>query len=221
MVNIVCFLWGDWCAPHGVDYVNKLYRGVIRHLDEEFIFICFFDGEQEGEFDEGIDVRDLSSPSWAGKLPKITAFNPAHKFEGQVLILDLDTVIVGNLKDIVNYRGDFCARAWYRGIQRGEWILDGDTISFRVGYGLDNIWEPFVEDPTGVERLTGGRERYWYRAQVVEPDMWQRLFPGQLLSYKNHLMREEALPDDAVLVSFHGKPRPHEVTKPWVQEYWV
>ncbi len=220
MLNIVTFLWGAWCAPHGVEYVNKVYRGVLRNLEGDYSFTCFFDGMQKGDFDEGIDIRDLESPSWDGCLPKITAFNPYHGFEGQVLILDLDTVIVGNLSDIANYTGDFCARAWYRGIQRGEWILDGDTISFRVCYGLDNIWEPFVEDPAGVEQITGGRERYWYRAQVVEPDMWQRFLPGQLLSYKNHLARGQDLPDEGRIVSFHGKPRPHQVERPWVKEHW-
>lgn len=220
MLNVVCFLWGGWCYPHGVTYVNKLYRAATRNLSRPHSFTCFFDGQQNGRFEEGINVRRLVSPSWLGKLPKITAFNPEHGFEDRVLVLDLDCVITGSLDDVANYDGDFCARAWYKGIERGKWVLDGDTIGFRVGYGIDTIWEPFRDHPQQVEKWTGGRERYWYRLVVEKPDMWQKFLPGQFVSYKNHC-RDGKLPPDARIVSFHGDPRPHVLNLDWLKEHWV
>lgn len=220
-VTIVCFLWGDWCAPHGTEYVEKLYRGIERNMpsDRSWKFICFNDGEVDVRCPyQNAEIRGIFSPTWMGKLPKVTVFDPAHGFSGQVFVFDLDTVITGSLQDVMSYTGDFCVRAWYGGIKRGKWIPDGDTLSFRAGAMTRQIWEPFVADGEEVERITGGRERYWYRHCVKEPDMWQRLFPDQFLSYKNHC--RQGLPEDARVVSFHGQPRPHDVDADWVRENW-
>lgn len=216
-ITIVTFLWGDWCAPYGAEYVYKLFKGINRNTTISYNFVCFSDRPDDFR-GTAIDSRKLESPTWLGKLPKITAFNPNHGFEGQVFIFDLDTLIVGDLDEIFTFNGDFCARAWYKGIPRNDWVLDGDTISFKAGAMTDIIWKPFIENPAKVEQLTEGRERFWYRLTVNNPVMWQKLFPKSFLSYKNHCRR--GLPKDAALVSFHGHPRIHECQNKWVQELW-
>ena len=217
VLNVVCFWWGNWCSPHGQEYVEKLARGVARNLSLPYNFICFTD--REGLQVDGIEFRKLESPSWMGKLPKITAFNPEHGFEGRVLVLDLDTAVTGSISDIASYSGDFAVRAVYKKPK----IADGDTIGFRVGFGVDEIWRPFECKPKQVEQATGGRERWWYRKVVREQklplDLWQTLYPGQLFSYKNHC--RQGLPEGARLVSFHGVPRPHELNLGWLKEHWA
>ena len=46
------------------------------------------------------------------------------------------------------------------------------------------------------------------------------MFPGQLVSYKKHV-RGGSLPEEARLVSFHGKPDPEDVDEDFVKRCWV
>lgn len=217
-LNIICFLWnGDrWDGKdRGPEYVNKLYRATQRNLSLPHRFICLTsnpDGIQKE-----IECIPLHSPSWKGCLPKICMFNPNLGLKGQVFSMDIDIVITGSLDDMCSHTGDFTVRSKFKPGE--EYKLDGDIVGFKVGYGIDNIWKPFKENPKRVEELTGGRERYWYRHAVGECDRWQDLFPGQLLSYKRHI-RNKPLPKNTRIVSCHGNPRPHQLSHNWAINNW-
>jgi len=218
-LNVICFLWyGDrWSdKDRGVEYVNKLYRGVQRNLSLPHRFICLTNKARG--FDKGIEIMPLDSPSWRGCLPKLCMFNPALGLTGQVFSLDIDVVITGSLDEMCSYKGDFAARSTV--IPGKEYMLDGDVVGFRVGYGVDAIWKPFVDDPQEVERLTGGRERYWYRQQIEIADRWQEMYPGQLVSYKRHVIGKRLLPVNTRIVSCHGVPRPHQINDNWIKTHW-
>lgn len=220
-LNVICFLWyGDrWSGNDmGVEYVNRLYRGVQRNLTTPHRFICLTNIPKEG-FESGVEILKLDSPSWKGCLPKICMFDPALGLKGQVFSLDIDVVITGSLDEMCSYRGDFCARSKF--MPGMEHKLDGDVVGFRVGFGVDSIWKPFVDNPQEVERLTGGRERYWYRHCMDEVDRWQRLYPGQLVSYKRHVRKDSGVLINARIVSCHGTPRPHQIKDNWIKEYWI
>lgn len=222
ILNIVCFLWyGDrWNrTDSGVLYVNKLHRAVNKHLTQEKRFICLADvpKEQLKEFDSEIEVLPLIAPSRRGCLPKVSMFNPDYGFKGQVLSFDIDIVITGSLNDLASYRGDFAVRSSFRNPR----LLDGDIVGFRVGYKTDEIWGKLNKNPKWAEHITGGRERYWYRHVLGNNmDTWQELYPGQLLSYKNHLKDGKELPKNTRIVSCHGVPRPHQLKEKWAIKNW-
>jgi len=216
-LTVVCFLWiGDrWHRSDlGVEYVNRLFRGVQRNISASHRFVCF--SNISGNYENLIEVRPLNAPSWKGCLPKITAFDPKHGFHGHVMVMDIDTVVVGSLDDIASYRGDFCVRAKFR----APHLPDGDLVGFNAEK-CAWIWSEFAENVDNVEKMTRGRERFFYRELPIKPDIWQRLFPGQLVSYKNHVRKQKTLPDNARLVSCHGNPRPHEINESWVKEHWI
>lgn len=52
----------------------------------------------------------------------------------------------------------------------------------------------------------------------LNPDILQKLFPGQFRSYK--VSCTEYVPKGTNVVFFHGRPRPHEVKTGWVPEMW-
>lgn len=219
-LNIVCFLWygNRWKRDDmGAEYVNRLFRGVSRNLNIPHSFICFTN-HPKGIF-RGVKVIPLDPPSWKGCLPKVYMFNPDLGLKGQIFSLDLDVVIVGSLDDMCSYRGDFCVRSRFKVGQ--EYKMDGDIVGFRVGFGVDTIWEEFINDPQFAEEMTGGRERYWYRYWVGDCDRWQVLYPGQLISYKRHVRSRKILPENARIVSCHGFPRPHQIKEPWIKEHWI
>ena len=224
---VVCFYWiGDrWRNDGwGARYINALYRGVRSHLlVKDYDFICFTNEKLEG-LDGKIQVRPFESPSPKGVLPRMWMFSEESGLFGrQVLALDLDIIVVGCLGDIASYSGPFCARSKF--LSGEEWKLDGDVTSFRAGEeNCKRFWTPLRDDPIAVEDITGGRERYWFRYVVGTRggDRWDKVCPGQVVSYKRHVRsRDNHLPPNARIVSCHGTPRPHQLERfPWVRSNW-
>ena len=251
---VVCFYWeGDrWQTPDYVQdkghenlqqvnlkrlgqitddlparYINNLYCGVKRFAKGKFKFVCFTNKNLQG-LDGGIEVRDLPMVTKHGVLPRLYMFSKeAGLFGHQVLCLDIDVVIVGSLKDIMEYDGLFCARSKFQ--PGAEHKLDGDIMSFQAGEETERIfWKPFIEDIDAAVQLTQGRERYWYRhvADAIA-DRWDRILPGQIVSWKRHV-RLGVLTPQIRIVSCHGSPRPHEIIGKtrqvrkfkWIESYW-
>jgi hypothetical protein len=226
LLNVVCCLWGDWPEPGwGEEYVRRLERGVRRNISVPIRFICFSD--RKFEAGKQIDVRELNAPSWKGCLPKLFVYSPEACLNGRTLLLDLDNVITGDLREMASYGGDIAVRAWFKGYDRGERVPDGDMIGFEAGSNsAQYIWDKFSSDVDGAERATGGRERFFLR-EHSHPDLWQDvLSPGYILSYKNHLRGKDAVPSTCKIVSMHdggksgGTCRPHQVDAPWLKEHW-
>lgn len=246
MIYVVCFYWqGDrwqqrgYRQPNGhinhqslfinragvvsdklpARYINNLYRGVERFAEEEFRFVCFTN--EIMQLDSNIEVRRFPIVTHHGVLPRLYMFSEASGLFGhQVLCLDIDIVIVGSLKDIMAYRGDFCTRLKFRPSR--EVKLDGDVMSFKACKETeDKFWIPFVQNINEVTKRTRGRERYWVREVTRnKADVWDSLTPGQIVSYKNHVKRSRKIPTNARIVSCHGVPRPHEIRDNWIKDYW-
>jgi len=229
-LKVICFYWiGDrWrkqTLAMASNYVNCLYRGVVRNLSIPFEFICFTNEKLEG-LEEQVEIRKFASPVNKGVLPRMYMFSEeSGLFGNQVLALDLDIVIVDSLDDIAGYQGLFASRSKFAPGQQGK--LDGDITSFRAGPENEaRLWTPFKEDFNKVIELTKGRERYWFREQVGnEADRWDILFPNQVVSYKRHVKRNEGkIPKNARIVSCHGNPRPHQLdgmSHVWLKRHWV
>lgn len=217
-LTIITFLWyGDrWNdRDMGSTYLCNLYRSIDRNITIPFKFVCFTNLKLT--LPKVIKCRRFNPPSWRGCLPRLWMYNPEAELKGQCLALDLDIIITGSLDDIASYKGDFCVRSKFApGL---EHRADGDIIGFRPSACYD-IWNRFVMDPKSGERLTEGRERWWYRYVRDCKDRWQTLFPGQIISYKRHVRKQRKLPDNARIVSCHGKPRPHQIDEQWVEECW-
>lgn len=226
-LQVVCFYWiGDRWNNDGMgpEYINKLYRGVKRNLCSPFDFVCFTNETLTG-LDDGVNVRPFKAPSLKGVLPRLYMFSEqAGLFGSQVLSLDLDIVITGSLDDIAAYDGDFCTRSKFA--PGHEHKLDGDIISFKANkLNEKRLWEPWSNHPKKVIKLTGGRERYWFRhvfsKSETPPDRWENVAPGQVRSYKRHVMKKKKLPRDARIVSCHGNPRPHKIRLACIKDNWI
>lgn len=261
-MKVVCFYWWgdrwqttDYVDPQGhtnlqssnlralghvtedlpVRYINNLYRGVKRFApkDMDFQFILYTN-EQMPELRAGIEVRPLPMITKHGVLPRLYMFSrEAGLFGHQVLCLDIDVVVVGDLSDIIGYDGLFCARSKFKPGE--EWKLDGDIMSFQAGEETERMfWQPFVADVDAAVKLTQGRERYWFRHVANDvADRWEIVAPGQIVSYKRHVnynpvFRQGGIPDPVRIVSCHGVPRPHQIAGlvnnnrkcRWIKGYW-
>jgi len=243
MLNVVCCIWDGekrrrWSGEHRqaglIRYANAFYRGVQRNLSLEHRFICFagpamYEKAQK-LMEPGVEIRMLDSPVWEGNLPKLKAFDPAENFDDRVLIMDIDVVITGSLDDIAGYKGHLMTRcAWFNVKQVHS---GGDVIAFRAGELP--FWKWLTKSPEWTRKMasytkkTGrratGNERLIYREyyrQTGKLDCLQKLYPGQLYSYKQHARGIDKLPENCRLVSFHGERDIVGAPEKWIKKHWL
>lgn len=207
MLNIVCVKHGDL---YGSDYVNKLVDMVRRNLADgtEGRFICFTDNTDG--IDAGIECRTLpvGIKGWWNKLYLFKAglFDDGDR----IFYLDLDTIILNGLDDIIQYQGDFAIlRDFYRpnGYQSSVMLFKANLHN--------KIWENFVKE--GLPNLAGGDQAF-IEKQIETVDILQDLFPKWFVSYKNDC--RPMFPRGSRVVIFHGHPRPHETHDEWIEKIW-
>ncbi len=206
MLHVCCIRAGEAFSPA---YVSNLYDMVRRNLEEGFSgrFVCFTD--QPEEF-PGVETAPLpyDLPGWWSKL---ALFRDGLFPKGdRVLFLDLDTLITGPIDKLASYDGPFAIlRDFYR--PNG---LQSSVMAWTSGE-CPEIWDEFVL--AGCPTNDPGGDQAWIEAMDKSPiNLLQDIFPGMFVSYK--LCR--GIPDQASVVVFHGKPRPHEVTDGWVPKVW-
>lgn len=213
-ITFICLNAGNYCG-RGAEYVNILSDMVRRNMpqDTAWRFVCLTDNP------EGLnpEIKVMHLPDdlkgWWGKL---YLFKRGLFPDGsRMIFLDLDTLILGSIEKIIGYTGDMAILRDFYQPQRGA----PGVILWRSGFGYE-IWDEWEscgrpENPLGdlgwIEGLNQGR----FTKQL---DRLQDLYPGSFVSYKVHC--KPYPPDGAVVVCFHGLPRPHDVSKTWVGTIW-
>lgn len=212
--------WGDWPAPGwGRTYIERMASMLERWSPRPYRFVAFVDDSDVCP--PGVDCRRLRAPTWKGRFPKFFVYQPEARLTGRVILLDLDNVIVGPLDDFAAYRGPLATKGQWDHWLRGICTPDGDIISFEADGSVANrLYALTKENPRRVAARFRGQERR-LMATATKSDVWQRVCPGQLVSWKHEMRgRTTKLPKQARIVTFHGKPRQHEVDEPWIAENW-
>ena len=149
---------------------------------------------------------------WPGWWVKFEAFAPEIK--GDILYMDLDTVIVGSLEDIVRVKKLTMLQDAYRDGKKFKKGLQA-SLMMLTEKDREGPWKYFSTQPhTYMEtyKVKGDQpllESYYLnRAQ-----RWQDVLPGQVVSWKvncggGNAFSRPSIPADARLIFFHGKPRP-------------
>jgi len=138
--KVVCIRVGD---KYGSGYVDRLYRGLLRHTRRRFDFVCL----QEEKF-----------PGWWNKL---SLFPPKER----VVYLDLDLVITANIDFLFDYEGPFC-------VWKDPWAeqLNTSVMSIAPGYG-ERIRQLFLANPKAIMREFYGDQNF-ITAVVKKADFW-------------------------------------------------
>ena len=216
MQNIVCMKWG---SRYGPEFVNRLYSSVQRHTKRKTNVYCFTDDKRE------INRNVICKPLPDIKLPKAISFSPWRKislwqyplydFKGDILFLDLDLVITGNLDRFFDFKpGFYCViENW---TQIGQNI--GNTSCFRFPVGKYNsIFENFEKNPEKFWKKYHIEQIYLsakIKNQVFWPSEWCRSFKHNLLpSWPSRIWKPARLPEETSIVAFTGKPDPDDVIK--------
>jgi hypothetical protein len=229
MLNVVCIKRG---TAYTAEYVNKLYSMVQRHLTLPHKFVCMTENSEGlSEHIVVISFSDLRLRKWWNKLE---LFQPPPQLEGRILFFDLDTVIVGSIDEIARYEGNFAILRdvgirdpHIRPTPKNIMGMYGSAImSIKPGFGRF-IWDECQQSIESLKQYPGDQGFIGRRllGRHIEPDLWQDLFPHQIMSFKyqkliQNFYREKER--NLRVVCFHGKPRPHEVVEKvqWVREHW-
>jgi hypothetical protein len=132
---------------------------------------------------------------------------------GDVLFLDLDSVIVGSIDSFFDFAPEatFCViENW---TQKGRGIGNTSTYRFRVG-AHSCLYHTLERDPqTVLGRYRNsqtfisaciGQKKFW-------PEAWCRSFKHDLVPrWPMNFYRVPELPTDAKVICFPGKPDPDE-----------
>ena len=206
-----------WSVCNGDKYddycVQRLAREVGRNLTIPHEFVCVTDRDIEG-----VKCREMPD-AYPGWWNKVQLFREGWPTE-QNLYLDLDVVITGSLDAMVmRYRNTSCAMP-------NNWAASGhggcqsSVMMWTNNYNVQQIydlfdpaiahWPPINQPGT----LWGDQEwittlRDSDRVNVVP-------ITEGIYSYKYHV-RNQALPDDARVIIFHGDPKPSNCRESWYQ----
>jgi hypothetical protein len=208
-LNIVCLRTGEKYSP---DYVSKLYTMVKRNLNIPFDFHCFVDRQFESDLPikQKIIPTELMQPGWWNKL--LLFKKRFHNLEGEILYLDLDIVIIGNLYRYIDFEpGYFCIIKDFSKTRKNYY--NSSIMKFPSGR-YDFVWYDYISKSGEIQGKMQS-DQDWITL-VLKDHQDFRIFPDSWQwSYK-----WEVKPEKAIISVFHGEPKPHQCKEPWVLENW-
>lgn len=175
---------------YDLEYLERLADGIYKHAGHELWCLSDIDCPN----------RIPLQHDWPGWWAKMELFRP--DIEGRLFYLDLDTVICGDIRHMLEVTELTVLRHRYRW---GEDKRVGSGVMMLPQDCRPAIWEKWLRTqdtnrPRGDQEFM---ENVWTSHQK-----WQDLFPGQVLSIKEDC--KGRTPEAARIVYYHGKPKPHE-----------
>lgn len=217
MIKIVCVLKSG--GDYDIEYVRRLVDGIKANITVPYYMYCLTDLPHDERWDGLCEPHSLDHdlPGWWSKMEMFRLTAP-------VLYFDLDTVIVGNIDPLCKWVSNECeGLMMLRGFYRQDrcsgimgWRHDMKALHSRFFERFAPNAE-YIKRPLGVAMRARGRQyrgdQEWLSPQTqqlnIPTPFVQDIFPS-VYSYKVHV-QDKGLPDDAAVICFHGKPRPHEV----------
>lgn len=196
MLTVYSVLWGD---KYPIEYVQRLQSAVRQYLSVSHQFRCVTD-----QLIPGVQTV-FPLVDWPGWWQKLSLFAIA---DGPSLYFDLDNVILNKLDYLADFtRFDFASPANWG--QSGHGGVQSSVMAW------NGKWrEPFSKfnPETDPARLWGDQEF------ISELRGNQFISIPGIYSYKYHCLGGKP-PEDAAVVTFHGKPDYHECNDKWILQY--
>lgn len=191
---------GDYNRSH----VERLVKQLRQHNKCEISVLTDAPGEMIGLVNWTYPLINR----WQGWWSKLELF----RFKGPYLFLDLDSTVVGPLDELWEEAQK------HELVMLSDFYFPAELQSSVIGWNgnLREIYDRFYKV---ADEMMKAAKRRWSDQTYVEMvcsqigtdvKRWQELLPERVCSYKVHV-RDGAVPPQAVLVCFHGKPRPWDV----------
>ncbi|NLF99970.1 MAG: hypothetical protein GX565_07445 [Lentisphaerae bacterium] len=215
MTTIACVLkTGTWKNRHMKIAYSAKHVQWLGHMVNKFCriphrFVCLTDTKIGGV--ETIPLKD-NLLGWWSKMELFREFQSCF-------YLDLDTVIVGDISEIVDYPHKFSALRNFSSTPDTK-RMGSAVLAWNGDYRF--LYNRFMTDPKRHMIECSSSKKWGDQGFIAAElggafDRFQDLFPGQIVSQKKD-MKNNVLPADARIVCFHGKPKPWEVKADWIPE---
>lgn len=199
---------GDYDAR----WVHALAAGVERHNPGTQLMVLT-DVVPESSYQGPHKIVALTH-EWPGWWSKVEVFRPDVLQKGPVLLLDLDTLVVGDLSPFFEYPGPLAMLNDFNLTGRAQ----SGVMLLRPGPETELVWRTFSAAPDEYMRRYRG-DGEWLHAHT-RPDRLQDMFPGKIVSFKKHC-RKAPPGGDVRLVSGHGRPRFSSREAGWAHRLWT
>jgi len=205
----------------------------LKYWDPEATFICVTT-ETKG-FSDCVNL--LPTPKAAERLGSLIApqgkefpssyrrlwcFSEQAKILGaRIMMLDIDAMVVGNIRELWDTEGDFVGwrpiTIWGREdrIGGGTWMLRTGTVT--------SLWERFIADPNGL--IVETRERGWTGSdQAIMSRFLHSKYPQWpqmcgIYGSQDGVFQWDIPPEGAKIVHFNGSEKAWGQEKLWMGAY--
>tara|TARA_B000000557_G_C20806351_1_gene457903 strand:- start:752 stop:1525 length:774 start_codon:yes stop_codon:yes gene_type:complete len=206
MIHVICSLWGK---KYSVEYVNRLYSMVNRHLPTEFRFYCQTDITNGlnakievlpflEELPESTPEDMLNSEEFVNNLPrlwdrpKLNYFKPdPWGIKGTKIALDVDLIIHNDMTDILEMFSDkpITGRSWWHDRDKEkqpQWKKRNGAYTnggFYMWEGnmFESVWKDLKENARKIYFIyTGGSDNFLSQRHY---NIFDFLQPGMLYSF--------------------------------------
>ncbi len=235
MISFVTYKWQQPGSPRVFmsEHVNVLYAQVRRHYPRPFRFICVTD-DAEG-LDEGIEslslpVRFDDVPSPQGeRFPscycRLWNFSKEAQILGdRILSLDLDCVILDDLRPLVDRDEDFVG--WCDERSDGGSRIAGGIYLLRTG-SMTDVWDefdPMLSPAKHFAAWFSGSDQGWMSYFLKNKDIGKWRQDAGLVKINWTPQGAKKLPKGARIVFTNGTKPPWSAqtqnSYPWTKEHW-
>ena len=182
MLTVATYFWqpdpgSKFAAPYTADDVNRLQRMVKRNLTVPHQFVCITDVSPDHSIERGFDPEVRLIPiDKATHVPgtcyvRLMTFHPMGRemIGEKVLVLDLDTLIVGNIDHLVSREEDLVL--WRNPARHpsrpGRSIYNTSLLLHKCGT-IPELWQCFMD--LGKDRIPA-KDDQWYLSDALGEDM--------------------------------------------------
>lgn len=233
-MRVYCtFLWNNGFRSYRAEHVNLLCHA-IRHFDPDpHKFVCITD--EAGDFSPLVEVvpmprgakrvAELPAPqgkSFPSSYRRLWLFSEEAKRIGErVMLLDVDAMIVGDLRPLWRIDADFVGwrpmSIWgkEKRVGGGTWLLKTGAVTW--------LWDRFLENPSELIQETkelgwnGSDQAIMSRFLHDKYPVWDR-FCG-IYGSQDGAFEWDLPPKDAKICHFNGADKFWNCNKLWMQAY--
>lgn len=177
----------------GIEYVKRL-KEQLEHYSPNANLICLTNVKVP--CDHITLVHD-----WPGWWSKMELFRPG--IHGDMFYVDLDTVILDDITDMLNVKRLTALSDFYRPTRMASGVM------FLPEHVREQVWSVFKKNPDTFmkEFKIGGDQAFLQSVWGSKPHRFQEILPKRIISYKAHKVVTQGIPPGTGLMCFHGTPK--------------